>query len=85
MGEEEWAKKKNKMKGDQRMPTGRVGGDPSGRKHVQIIWKECYGSGYKNSKMLGKEKTEKDNELSCNWTGKSFCFCFNDVFASNLL
>lgn len=49
-----------KEQNERRLENGnREGGNPSRRKHVQIIWNECYGRKDKNSKVLRKEKTER--------------------------
>lgn len=62
----------------------REGGNPSRRKHVQIIWNECYGRKDKNSKVLRKEKTERIMNRVAIELEQVFVY-FNGVFASDLL
>lgn len=55
MGEEEWAKKESRMKGDQRMPIGK-GGPRREETRSSNLERQCYGREYKNGKILRKEQ-----------------------------
>lgn len=64
-GEEEWAKKESRMKGDQRMPTGK-GGPRREEIHTsnleRLLWKRVQK--WKNKAERGKLR--EDNQLSWN-------------------
>ena len=56
MGEEEWAKKESRMKGDQRMPIGK-GGPEREEIRSSNLERQCYGRVRKNGKILRKEES----------------------------
>lgn len=59
MGEEERAKKKSRMKGDQRMPIG-TGGPRREETRSSNLERQCYGREYKNGKILRRgENSER--------------------------
>lgn len=67
MGEEEWAKKASRMKGDQRMPIGK-GGPKREETHSSNLERHCYrreSEKWKNTEERRKTERE-DNEASFN-------------------
>ncbi len=55
MGEEEWAKKKSGMKGDQRMPIEK-GGHRQEETRLSNLERQCYEKECKNGKILRREE-----------------------------
>lgn len=55
MGEERWAKKESRMKGDQRMPIWK-GGPRREETRSSNLERQCYGREYKNGKILREEE-----------------------------